>query len=110
VKHFSLAIITGIFLCLECHAQSFEKVESDFNLRDPLAYKSADSMYAVKDTLAFDRETQKLLATISSQISKGYSIEQDQVWDNLLKLEPYRRSLKVQEAIDDWSKRIARKV
>ena len=110
VKHFSLIFITGILICLKCHAQSLEKLETDFNIRDPLAYKSADSMYAVKDTLPFNQVAQKLLATISSQINKGYPIEQDQVWNNLLKLEPFRRNAEVQEAIIDWSKKIARKI
>ena len=74
------------------------------------AYKTAAEMYAVADTLPYSTEADLLIKEISSKIDQGLSVENEAIWANLQKLEPYRMHHRVQEAVKIWVDKSAKKI
>jgi hypothetical protein len=72
--------------------------------RDKYAFKTAAEMYAVADTLPFDSKASELIKLIDRRIKDYTLIEHSSVWNQLVKLEPYRKSRQVQEAVARWTK------
>ena len=88
-----------IFICLfySLTAEAQKKVNeyqkettSDFSFNDVHSFKSADSMYLIADTLPYSSSADLVFKTITQYIDNGRLIEKDEVWNELLKLEPYR--------------------
>ena len=76
-------------------------------LRDKYAFETAYEMYAVADTAAFTEEAALLIKKIDNELNRFYSygrrpIEDDEIWNELQKLEPYRMSQQVQSAVLKW--------
>ena len=74
---------------------------------DPLAYEKADLMYSSSDTLKFDNIAIALIRNVSESIDNKLSVESDNIWGNLIKLEPYRKSAEVQSSMKIWSRKSA---
>jgi hypothetical protein len=73
-------------------------------LRDKFAFKTAAEMYAVADTLPFDTYAADLIRQIDGAIADSAVIEHPDVWRRLVKLEPYRKTPEVQQALARWVK------
>jgi hypothetical protein len=101
MKHYYI-ILSGLFVCVFWHVQAQEHRL----LRDPYAYETAVEMYATGDTLPFDNTITLLAVDISRKLERGFTLEDDVIWATLQKLEPYRKSRKVQEALKTWTERI----
>ena len=71
-------------------------------MRDKYAYETASEMYMVAETAPFDNVAAQLIAEISGELRGNTLLEDDKIWNNLQKLEPYRKSQQVQEAISYW--------
>jgi len=67
-------------------------------------------MYAVADTLPYSMEVDQLMHQVSAKIDQGLPIEDETIWVNLLKLEPYRMHHRVQETVKIWVDKSAKKI
>ena len=71
-------------------------------LRDQFAYETASEMYAVADTAAFTKNAASLIENINKELKRGTKLEDDKIWKNLEKLEPYRKCSEVHTAVSKW--------
>jgi tetratricopeptide (TPR) repeat protein len=101
MKYYHL-ILSGLFACVFYQMQA----QRHRLLRDPYVYETAAEMYAVADTLPFDDTAALLVADVSRHLEQGLMPEDDIIWDTLQKLEPYRKSGQVQQAMKTWTEYI----
>ena len=105
MKYWYLIFIL-FFIPSPVQSQNSKKSTSqNITLIDKYAYSTATEMYAIADTLPFNSDIFSLIVEITNEINAGVLIEDARVWDKLQKLEPYRMSYMVQEAVKSWVKK-----
>lgn len=107
---FAIFIILVSFSIFHAKAQSSDVETKTMHMFDQYAYKTAVDMYAVADTLPYSKDADVLIKNISGKIDQGLSIENETIWTNLQKLEPYRMHHKVQAAVKTWVDKSVRKI
>ena len=107
---FAIFIALVSFSSTKVKAQSSDVENKKLNLYDKFAYKTAAEMYAVADTMPYSTEADLLITEISNKIAQGLFVENEAIWDNLQKLEPYRMHHRVQEAVKIWVDKSAKKI
>jgi hypothetical protein len=68
---------------------------------DKFAFKTAQEMYEVADTLPFDKNAASLIEQIRKDLPITQIIESRGIWGKLEKLEPYRKTAQVQSLVDE---------
>jgi hypothetical protein len=81
--------------------------DSNFSLKDIYAFKSAELMYLVADTLSYSGNADLILASVKKQIDKGKFLENAEVWNELIKLEPYRMNPKMVGEVNNISGKLS---
>ena len=94
-------VLFFVFLCFINQDMQAYAAEQRI-LRDKYAYETASEMYAVADTAEFNEEAELLISKINDGIKRGTLIDDDVIWHDFQKLEPYRMNEKVQSAVMDW--------
>jgi tetratricopeptide (TPR) repeat protein len=74
---------------------------------DPNSFTTTKEMYDTLKCLPYDKNAERLIVDITNYIYSGQSEIKPQVWDNLVKLNPYRKTEKMQLALMKWSKSLA---
>ena len=77
---------------------------------DKYAYKTAIEMYEIADTLPFGEDAFLLVKETSRLINRGASIDDEEIWKNLQKLEPYRMHPTVQDEVRIWVEKGAKSI
>jgi len=72
---------------------------------DRFAFKTAEEMYKVANTLPFDEKADSLINQMNEYIDESMTIESCEVWETLEQLEPYRKTSQVQTAVETWAKK-----
>ena len=85
-----------------CFALPAARAQDQRILRDKHAFETAADMYAVAETAAFDAVAATLIEKINLELKNKTLPEDDKIWNDFLKLEPYRMSKEVQRAVSDW--------
>lgn len=80
---------------------------SDFSFKDAHAFKSADSMYLVADTLPYSSLVSIKLKALKQSIKNSKFLEKDEVWNELIGLEPYRMNPAMAVEVNSLSKLLA---
>jgi tetratricopeptide (TPR) repeat protein len=90
-------IISVIYICcfVNVNSQNDYKLEDKttkiFSLDDYHAFKRADSLYIQADTLPYSYRADASEKAILQYFKSSRLLEKDEVWKELLKLEPYRK-------------------
>jgi len=87
-----------IFLLLSV---SFLQAQEMSIFLDKFAFKTAQEMYEVADTLPFDKNAASLIEQIRKDLPIAKIIESRSIWGKLEKLEPYRQTAQVQALVDE---------
>jgi tetratricopeptide (TPR) repeat protein len=77
---------------------------------DRFTFRTAEEMYNNTKILNDDSKSKKLVQQISDYIKSGYSEVDFYIWDDLNELNPYRKNITVQLAIQKWAKTLSKKI
>ena len=113
-----IMLLTVCVCCGQAMADDDVKMNVDVG-RDPRAFKTAEEMHKTSPTTAYDNEaarlvkevstalkppqTPKLLGLSPSDFIAAQALEYDAVWENMVKLNPYRKTGQVQACVDKWA-------
>lgn len=100
--YFIISVAVFFLWNIPAAAQKMESKERLINLRDPHAYNTAAEMRMCADTLPYTEAIDTIMGLISDNINAGMLIENEQIWELLKKLEPYRLTEQVQTAVHAW--------
>ena len=104
----TLVLLTSLspFIMAQNTNEEYQRI--DFS--DKFAFKTAIEMYEVAETKPYGEEAEILIKRITDKINQGLAIEHESIWDNLEKLEPYRKHPEIQDAVRTWVDRCAQKI
>ena len=109
----NILIITFVLIqvaFLKIMAQNSNISNKKIEFSDPYAFKTAIDMYEIAPTLPYDGKADRLVKKISKTIGRGYPIENEDIWSDIKKLEPYRMHPNVQAAVTDWVDKCADRI
>jgi tetratricopeptide (TPR) repeat protein len=101
MKAFYKSLIISILCISNVTAQYETESTTDFSFKDVFSFTTADSMYMVADTLPYSSNTTKIIKLINRNINYGNLLETNRVWNELLKLEPYRMHPKMEGEVSN---------
>lgn len=106
----NLLIIFGTWFFSDVVAQndqSYKKEEtSAFSFKDVHSFKSADAMYQIADTLPYSNRADLLLKKINQDILNGKLLENDEIWEQVQSLEPFRLHHNMADEADKIAARV----
>jgi Flp pilus assembly protein TadD len=70
---------------------------------DPHGFSNAAEMYRTAAVQPFDDTAAALVKTVGARLKAKLTLEDDRVWGSLVKLNPYRKTIEVQAAIEGWA-------
>jgi tetratricopeptide (TPR) repeat protein len=88
---------------LVCLAFGCVSLWGEARFTDPHAFSNAAEMYRTAAVQPFDGTAAALLKTVGARLKAKLTLEDDRVWGSLVKLNPYRKTIEVQAAIEGWA-------